>query len=301
MNKKEEKAFRILEALSEVDEDLLERCNQEKKTADPGKMISFYRKYGKLCVACLCLLVMGSVYLGFREVGIFTQDKASESEKINLMATAQWEVAQVEETVGESAEGVVGKESSMDVLEGDEKDEYRFHGVTGDADMWAEPVWLDVPINREAVQNTSKPIVEAEGNSSGEPTKENTSGGSEKKMFGATEAAKIEDELLPEEYHLVTMDLATATQKEAAVSLLYASDEKALWIRIEPTGLSCDMELEEMAVPFLKMRGDWTEEIPAVVPGEPMQLACLYEDGVLVQYYGELTREQVVLLLQGIH
>ena len=62
---KKESALRIMEALSGVDEELLECCEQqERKDSDNGKSLSsgnkiyrWGRRYGGLCAACLCLAV----------------------------------------------------------------------------------------------------------------------------------------------------------------------------------------------------------------------------------------------------
>ncbi len=68
---KEERALRILEALSGVDEELLERCGEPTAVANEGtttgvsgkaKVYRFARRYGGLCAACLCMVLVSSVY-----------------------------------------------------------------------------------------------------------------------------------------------------------------------------------------------------------------------------------------------
>lgn len=295
MNKKEEKAFRILEALSEVDEDLLERCNQEKKTADRGKVLFFYQRYGKLCAACLCLVLLGGAYIGLRGAGALPTN-TDKSEKMSLMTTIQGQTPEAMEEPADAAEEACRQEKAEEngiAAEGATLEEY----LPDSADSWTEPAWMDVPEYSEEARNHSTLTQQTEANSEAE--KDGVAW--KEKLFDMAGAGRIEEELLPEEYRFVAQTRAADASTEGGVSLLYVSDDKTLWLRIQPTDLSCDLDFGETTVPFVKLRGDWAEEIPAVIPGEPMQLAFLYEDGVLLQYYGELTREQIILLLQGIH
>ncbi|MCM1542362.1 MAG: hypothetical protein NC121_14025 [Blautia sp.] len=74
-----EQAVKIFEALSDVDEELLERCNQEadQKT---GALYRLYRKYGKAMAACLCLMAVGAAaWGGYR----LTADKYQSGQGLN--------------------------------------------------------------------------------------------------------------------------------------------------------------------------------------------------------------------------
>lgn len=61
-----EQAAKIFEALSNVDEELLERCNREEGR-NTGTIYRLYRHYGKAMAACLCLVVAGvAAWGGYR-------------------------------------------------------------------------------------------------------------------------------------------------------------------------------------------------------------------------------------------
>lgn len=61
-----DQAMKLFEALSGVDEELLERCNQKEN----GKSVTVYRlfgKYGRAMAACVCLIVVGAAaWSGYR-------------------------------------------------------------------------------------------------------------------------------------------------------------------------------------------------------------------------------------------
>lgn len=58
-----EQAIRIFEALSDVDQELLERCNQ-KAGRENGAVHRLIRKYGRAMAAGICLLVVGAASWG---------------------------------------------------------------------------------------------------------------------------------------------------------------------------------------------------------------------------------------------
>lgn len=62
---RQEESFRLLQALSGVDPELLQRS--EKQAPERKKIIQFANKYGALCAACLLCVVLGSVYFGVLE------------------------------------------------------------------------------------------------------------------------------------------------------------------------------------------------------------------------------------------
>lgn len=58
-----EQAVKIFEALSNVDEELLERCNQ-KVNRKTGTVYRIYQRYGRAMAACVCLIVVGAAAWG---------------------------------------------------------------------------------------------------------------------------------------------------------------------------------------------------------------------------------------------
>lgn len=58
-----DQAVKIFEALSDVDQELLERCDQKGSRQNAG-VYGLYRRYGKAMAACICLIVAGAVSWG---------------------------------------------------------------------------------------------------------------------------------------------------------------------------------------------------------------------------------------------
>lgn len=71
--KESEKAMKLMQALSGVDEELLER-SEERKTGH--KIVRFMNRYGKGCAACLCLIVAGAAFFLCVELKRTIQPKA---------------------------------------------------------------------------------------------------------------------------------------------------------------------------------------------------------------------------------
>ena len=59
-NNKQDGALRIFEALSGVDEELLDKCESATRVSEQSKVIPFW-KYGKAMVACVCILLAGGL------------------------------------------------------------------------------------------------------------------------------------------------------------------------------------------------------------------------------------------------
>lgn len=63
-----DQAMKLFEALSDVDEELLERCNR-KENKKPGAVQRIAWRYGKAMAACFCLVVVGAAaWAGYRLV-----------------------------------------------------------------------------------------------------------------------------------------------------------------------------------------------------------------------------------------
>ena len=52
--------------------------------------------------------------------------------------------------------------------------------------------------------------------------------------------------------------------------------------------------------PVYTVEEDWRELITKRQAGERQQLALLYEDGLLVEYSGSLTKEELITLLESL-
>ena len=61
-----DQAMKLFEALSDVDEELLERCNRKESKSSVYRV---FWKYGKTIAACFCLVAVGAAaWTGYRLV-----------------------------------------------------------------------------------------------------------------------------------------------------------------------------------------------------------------------------------------
>lgn len=267
---KEEYAIRLLEALSDVDPELLER-SEKAVPAKKGKIINFYSRAGKICAACLCLVVVGSAFYAMQS-GLFNMKSAESSDN----AGAAYLTAPAAETYQEKYDNVmIAEEADTGVEE----------GLTYGAD----PKWLTV--NEYATNSAADPDKQAV-----QDQKEQKPLGS-KRESSTTEASKdygqLIGERLPRTYSLYATDA-----REYELYYMYRNDEdesETVWIKV--TGVdeaTAEALVAENAAIDVKSE-DWTEKLPETWEAV-MQLAFIDKDGVLVEYYGCLSREEVIAL-----
>lgn len=95
LDKKRERALRIMEALSGVDEELLERSGRENgATAQNGektenrkegaKIYRFVHRHGKLLAACLCLAILGTAFWGLQRLEGFPYGSSKTTEAFTM-------------------------------------------------------------------------------------------------------------------------------------------------------------------------------------------------------------------------
>lgn len=267
---KEEYAIRLLEALSDVDPELLER-SEKAVPAKKGKIINFYSRAGKICAACLCLVVVGSAFYAMQS-GLFNMKSAESSEN----AGVAYLTAPAAETYQEKYDNVmIAEEADTGVEEGST------YGV--------DPRWLNVneytavgaiDPDKQAVQDQreQKPLGSKRENSTTEASKD----------YG-----QLIGERLPRTYSLYVVD-----DQEYEQYFVYRNDEdesETVWIKV--TGLdAATAEALVAANAAIDVKSeDWTEKLPETWEAV-MQLAFIDKDGVLVEYHGCLSREEVIAL-----
>ena len=267
---KEEYAIRLLEALSDVDPELLER-SEKAVPAKKGKIINFYSRAGKICAACLCLVVVGSAFYAMQS-GLFNMKSAESGEN----AGVAYLTAPAAETYQEKYDNVmIAEEADTGVEE----------GLTNGAD----PHWMNVnEYTAAAAIDPDKQAVQDQ--------KEQKPLGS-KRESSTTEASKdygqLIGERLPRTYSLYVVD-----DQEYEQYFVYRNDEDesgTVWIKV--TGLdAATAEALVAANAAIDVKSeDWTEKLPETWEAV-MQLAFIDRDGVLVEYHGCLSREEVIAL-----
>ena len=112
-----DQAIKIFKALSDVDEELLERCNQEPVRKN-GTVYRLFQRYGRAMAAGICLMVVGAVSWGGFQLITGSKSDSSGAASAELTDMAQsMVVADREADCGGMTTGSKGEEPAAGVAE----------------------------------------------------------------------------------------------------------------------------------------------------------------------------------------
>ena len=267
--KKTEKAMKLMQALSGVDEELLARSEEKRPE---HKIVRFMNRYGKGCAACLCLIVAGAAFFAMR--GVRTDNTTG-----STMELAQ--NMQANMTAGGAGDSLAA-EAAPEEAEGEETAREELAAtVNSCVDAGEAPAWLDI----EALAQQAKHSAEQDGTEKCSAVQ-----GSVKDGVAASEAQ------VPDRYSYIE---ETLSEDGGSRTVEWSDGEHALWLRFTQTELTTDMRFDAEP-PVYTVEEDWRELIAEKKAGERQQLALLYEDGMLVEYSGCLTKEELIALLESL-
>lgn len=279
---KELGAIRVMEALSAVDEELLERSG---KTAAQSKnkmtVRRFVQKYAVACAACFCLMVLGAAYFGMSQMRM----GSAENSKGMSMSSGR--------TGNDSG---LRDEEPQDVMPL-EVPEYEAEGAAGDSifdygtSAPMEPEWLDVEHLAALPEAAAAREQEAVNENDRVQSADKSSDSDGAVMQSTPEAA------VPERYSPVEPEAGNREQD----SLLYewSDGEESLWLRITQTNLTVDLRFDAEP-PVYTVQEEWKELIPDAGVDGYIQFALLYENGMLAEYCGALEREEIISLMESL-
>lgn len=315
---KEERALRIMEALSGVDEKLLERSEEtgkrkknrnSRKYRRPGLM----SRYGGLCAACLCLAVLGAAWWRFAG-----QDKLPGMENSTSDNGARDTALQAESCGGGETSSLVSPQESGAAEEdtGTQESGYRLE----------EPDWLDIDmllqtasaekLNQE-IDNTQQTMQQSPEESPARVEEDAAIQNSPESLedkcsvkedAGAENAERISwetaravsvlgsyvPEKLPEGYEFLAGQ--QSAEPRNSILLTWTNQEHILWLKLTETELTAEM-LEGTEEAVFDAKEDWQSLIPAPAADGSIRFSLLYGDGVLVEYKGWLNVSETEELL----
>ena len=292
--KESEKAMKLMQALSGVDEELLER-SEERKTGH--KIVRFMNRYGKGCAACLCLIVAGAAFFSMR--GVKTDNTA---ESIMEMAPG----LQANMTAGGTEDGAAGEAAELECVE-TAKDELA-ETMNSGMDAGEAPAWLDIEelvqqAEHSAEQDETEKYSGAQNNGALETEKAEGTAGVESTTEDIQQNATEElrqsrkaEPLVPDSYSYIE---ETLSENGESRTVEWSDGEHGLWLRFTQTELTTDVCFD-VEPPVYTVEEDWRELIAEKEDGERQRLALLYEDGVLVEYSGYLTSEELIALFESL-
>lgn len=273
--KESEKAMKLMQALSGVDEELLER-SEERKTGH--KIVRFMNRYGKGCAACLCLIVAGAALFAMR--GVKTDNTA---ESVMEMAPG----LQANMTAGGTEDGAADMTAELECAE-TAKEELA-ETMNSDMDAGEAPTWLDIEALAQQAERSGAEEAGMDGSAGNEDNKQQSS------LESLRQSRKAEP-LVPDSYSYIE---ETLSENGESRTVEWSDGGHGLWLRFTQTELTTDVRFEAEP-PVYTVAEDWRELITEKEDGERQQLALLYEDGLLVEYCGYLTSEELIVLFESL-
>ncbi len=336
MRRKDEQALRLLEALSGVDGDLLERSAgastreaENRGAADTGaaihgvgaKAYRFVMRHGRACAACLCLFLLGAAFWGIVRPVILPKGMGSGNGAVSN-DTAQMAGGGEDDSDGAFAdEGLtIERAEEEEALEYGEVTE----GAAGDGGAAEEPQWftgggtaasvtenlagVSAGMEASGPENAEQESAERESSAAAQDKQENRyheqdrgagTGGQQGQALGSSPeavASKGVDAYIPSAvpagYRQTYERYDPVPEGGNSLTLMFSDGERHFWLHITDTEYTADMRFEAEP-PVLTVREDWKDLLPEANQDGSIQFGLLFEDGVLVEYQGYLTEEEI--------
>jgi len=336
MRKKDEQALRLLEALSGVDGELLERSAgvgarkaQSGGAADTGaaihgpgaKAYRFVMRHGKACAACLCLFLLGAAFWGIVRPVILPKGMGMGGGN----GAASGDTAQMAGGGDYGSDGAFAEEG-LEMERAEETPEYGevAEGAAGDGGAAEEPQWFagggttasvtenqeggsagmevsgqeDVELKNAERENSTAVQDSPEGAYSVKDSEAATGGQQGQTPGGSPEPVAsrgMEDyipSVVPTGYQQTYERCEPVAGGGNSLTLMFSDGERHFWLHITETEYTADMSFETKP-PVLTVKEDWKSLLPAAEQDGSIQFGLLFEDGVLVEYQGYLTEEEI--------
>lgn len=302
MEKKQEDALRILEALSGVDEDLLERSERKQ-----GKAVvyRFVQRHGKALAACLCLCVLGTAFWGMRYLSetpfAGTAQSSDSADKVSITGIA----GNTESAMENPAEGAAPEAAMVE--------DAGTYGAIEDSQEATEPEWIDIQPRMSAEATDEELTGGIRVTDSIDDYKQMTEMGTEIPEQESAKAEEYEEitweeaegleglgtyvpDRLPDGYKPVYARCRNAGDGKDRLTLLCSSGEKNLWLNITETDWNAGDMFIGLETPVLSAKEDWKSKLPKPDGEGGIQFGLIFEDGVLVEYQGYLKEEEILEL-----
>lgn len=290
-------ALRVMEALSAVDDELLERSRRatvkrkKPRWARRREMHRFMQRYGGLCAACLCLIVLGAAYYGLTQIRMGNASEENVSNGSSMSGGAAKQEAKDAEPISDEGGEVGGGYKAEDAESAEDDRPVAVPDTTPDIAPDAGPQWLDIDAvvpqqESDGVGNHRMETVESPG--------EMANGSQQEEMKKLSESLQ-----LPEGYSPVEGSDRGDSRADTSRLYQWTDGTHTLWLRITRTELSADMRFDEEP-PVYTVQEEWADMIPEAGEDGYVQFALLYEDGLLAEYRGVLTKEEIQALLSSV-
>lgn len=270
---KKEQAFRLMQALSGVDEELLERSEEENRKHWTG-IYYFMGKYGKTCAAVFCIVTLGAALWARETIGLHSDDK---------MAGGAVEHVAEQLTEGVAEEAAIAETGIEDAAKEETPQEAYQTGMMADKDTgtWKEPQWTaekkEMLVSEEAEKSNG--AAEHAGMISLE------------EAYAIQNLGKYIPTELPEGYAFQYASDNGMKGMQNGVTLLGATEKANFGCILHRR--TCPWRCALMPPPIFTVEEEWESLLPEKDEDGGQQFGILHEDGVLVEYCGCLSEEEL--------
>ena len=273
---RQDQAFRLVQALSGVDGELLART--ERQPSAKKKIVQFMGRYGALCAACLMCVVLGSIYLLYG--GSRSKDSAAnEAAPVKLAQDARYGI-----TLEGACEEEVSPSEAQEVL--------LSNAVSAvDWKIPAEKAQFGVAsngIDTVTKENATGGVPEAET----EDGEYDTTSGANMPM-SAIAAFSLE---APAGY---TGNPEQELQEDGSGVYTWYQEGIPCYVRVVLLdSATIDRLCESGEVLVRDSEGQWLTKLPAADEAGLRQFAMSVGNGVVTEYYGYLTESEIRALFE---
>lgn len=270
---RQDQALRLVEALSGVDAELLEQS--ETGLSARKKIVQFIGRYGALSAACLLCVVLGGAYL--LNGGSQSKDSAAN------------EAAPVKLT-SDSRNGIAMEEACEEEVRLSEADTEMLLTDAGKAVNWKIPA------------QSLRVVLEANGTDA--VTQGNDIGTAEEKLYSGA-AFDAEKQMSIAGYSLQTPAGYAMGSEEAALQedgtgvYTWYKEGVPCYVRVVILdSAAIDRLCEDGEVLVKDSKGQWLTKLPAADEDGLRQFALSVGNGIVTEYYGYLTAEEIRQLFE---
>lgn len=319
-----DQAIKIFKALSDVDEELLERCNQESVRKN-GTVYRLFQRYGRAMAAGICLMVVGAVSWGGYLLG--AKNAAADSSNgapAELSQMAQSMVAaDGEADYGAMTTGSTGEEAAAGVAESaldgagssavsnkkfseETETEKGTDGIRTEATSVSGE--LSMPIgsaNQQAMQEQQNQM---------SADKIDRLKESELALSDSREAISWEEAcatepfnrylptVLPADYAAFSARRSSSPDSWDNIIFKWTDGEHILWLNMTQGEVVTREDIERRDGLNEYVAEDFRKElIPAVYPAEdPITFTLYYADGMRIDFSGYITAEEMWEVVESV-
>lgn len=282
-DERKEASFRLMQALAGVDEELLERSEQQENRSRSVRRMA--GRWGYAFAACLTLAVAGtSVYC----VNRFGTEKIGSMESaVNFAMDAK---------SGDGVEPEEAAEARQDIV---------MDGITNAAASTADTAGAQGGEATAGGKDTSQGNTETgEGIDAGEALYAQEAQLTQAQQLTGEQAAELEGlgshvpTYLPADYSLQEAVYGKGTEGQDVLLLYFTDGQQGLLLRLEEMAEDTDAQ-SAADYPVYTQTQDWQALLPQADQDGQLRFGLLLDDGTLIGYQGALPAEELCRLLDS--